>query len=65
VPDLDRDYFEERAEAELSMAQAAAHPAAVRAHYMMAAFYLDRLHFPDDAAVGISAGKIQPGRGRY
>jgi hypothetical protein len=32
---------------------------------MMAAFYLDRLHFPDDAAVGNPDGKAQPGRGRY
>jgi hypothetical protein len=65
VYDHDKDYFEERAEAELSMAQAAAHPAAVRAHYMLAAFYLDRLHFPDDTAVGSPNGKTQPGRGRY
>jgi hypothetical protein len=50
VADLDRDYLEGRAEAELSMAQAAAHPAAVRAHYLLAGFYLDRLYCPDAAA---------------
>jgi hypothetical protein len=64
VAEHDRDYFEERAEAELSMAQAAAHPAAVRAHYQMAAFYLDRLHFPDDTAAA-GADKPRLGRGRY
>ena len=37
-------YLEERAEAELALAQAAAHPAAVRAHYLLAAHYLDRLY---------------------
>lgn len=45
--ELDKEYFEKRAEAELSLAQAAAHPAAVRAHYLMAGFYLDRLYGPE------------------
>ena len=48
MAELDREYFEKRAEAELSLAQAAAHPAAVRAHYLMAGFYLDRLYCPED-----------------
>jgi hypothetical protein len=48
---LDKDYLEERAEAELSLAQAAAHPAAVRAHYLLAGFYLDRLHGPEDDCI--------------
>jgi hypothetical protein len=48
VADFDKEYLEERAEAELSMAQAAAHPAAVRAHYLLAGFYLDRLHGHED-----------------
>jgi hypothetical protein len=41
---FEKDYLEYRAEAELSLAQAAAHPAAVRAHYLLAGFYLDRLY---------------------
>lgn len=42
--DPDSDYYLQRAEAELTMAQAADHPAAVRAHYHLAGFYLDRAH---------------------
>ena len=42
--DAEKIYLEERAEAELSLAQAAAHPAAVRAHYLLAGHYLDRLY---------------------
>lgn len=42
--DPDSDYYLQRAEAELTMAQAADHPAAVRAHYFLAGFYLDRVH---------------------
>ena len=38
------DYLERRAEAELEAAQAAAHPAAVRAHYNLASAYLERLY---------------------
>ncbi len=49
--ELDKEYFEQRAEAELSLAQAAAHPAAVRAHYLLAGFYLDRLYCPEDEDV--------------
>jgi hypothetical protein len=44
-------YLEARAEAELSLAQAADHPAVVRAHYMMAGFYLDRLYNPEEEIV--------------
>ena len=40
----DPDYFQKRAEAELELAQAAKHAAAVRAHYLMAGYYLDRVH---------------------
>jgi hypothetical protein len=43
----DRVYLEQRAEAELSLAQAAEHPAVVRAHYLLAGFYLDRLYDPE------------------
>lgn len=39
-----RDYFLERAEAELDLGNAARHAQAARAHYGRAAFYLDRAH---------------------
>lgn len=42
--DEEQVYLETRAEAELSLAQSAAHPAVVRAHYILAGFYLDRLY---------------------
>jgi hypothetical protein len=41
---IDSDYLERRAEEELEAAQAAAHPAAVRAHYTLASAYLERLY---------------------
>ena len=44
----DSDYFERRAETELALAQAADHPNAVRAHYVMAGRYLDRLYAQDN-----------------
>lgn len=40
----DLDYLEQRARAALELAQAAQHPAAVRAHYAMASVYLSRLY---------------------
>ena len=40
----DRNYFLERAEAELDLANAALHARAAFAHYHMADFYLDRAH---------------------
>ena len=43
----DRQYFYKRAEAELTMAQAARNPAAVRAHYTLAEHYLDRVYSGD------------------
>ena len=44
----DKLYFEARAEAELALAQAASHPAVVRAHYLLAGFYLDRVYGQDN-----------------
>lgn len=41
---FDHEYLEARAEAELELAQEAEHPKAVKAHYELAARYLDRLH---------------------
>lgn len=43
----DKDYFLSRAEAELELAQAGLHEAAVRAHYVLAGLYLDRVYGPD------------------
>lgn len=40
----DQNYFYDRAEAELAMAQKAAAPQAVKAHYMMAGIYLDHAY---------------------
>ncbi len=39
--DDDANYLYQRAEEELELAQAADHPAAVKAHYTMAGRYLD------------------------
>ena len=40
-------YFERRAEAEITLAQKAAHVRAVQAHYQLANFYLDRIYGAD------------------
>ena len=40
----DQDYLEERAEAEIRLAQEARHQRAVQAHYELASAYLERLH---------------------
>jgi hypothetical protein len=37
-------YFHARAEQEILHAQTAQHPAAVRAHYLLASLYLDLVH---------------------
>lgn len=42
--DPERDYFYRRAEQELEQAQRSDNPAAMRAHYMLAGYYLDRLY---------------------
>jgi hypothetical protein len=38
------DYLQERAEAEIELAQRASHRRAVQAHYQLASAYLDRIH---------------------
>jgi hypothetical protein len=43
VPDK-HDYLYRRAEQELEQAQRAAHPAAVKAHYVLAGYYLDQVY---------------------
>ena len=65
MAEIDKDYLEKRAEAELTLAQAAAHPAAVRAHYLMAGFYLDRLYCAEDADAVLAGSSPWPGQGRY
>jgi hypothetical protein len=45
----EREYLERRAEDELDLAQRASHPVAVRAHYELLGFYLDRLYGGDTA----------------
>jgi hypothetical protein len=40
----EKDYFLERAEAELDLANQANHENAARAHYYLAGFYLDRAY---------------------
>jgi hypothetical protein len=37
-------YHYHRAEQELAQAQQAVHPAAVKAHYLLAGYYLDRVY---------------------
>lgn len=44
----DSRYFERRAEQELSLAQHAADPRAVKAHYELACRYLELIHGPSD-----------------
>ena len=40
----EQEYFERRAEAELALAQSAAHRRAVQAHYELASAYLERIY---------------------
>lgn len=49
----DSDYFLERAEAEIALAQSARHEAAVRAHYELAGYYLDRVYGPGTGNVSL------------
>ncbi|HYZ48971.1 MAG TPA: hypothetical protein VE567_08775 [Sphingomonas sp.] len=44
IRSIDADFFEMRAEQELTAAQDSRHPAVVRAHYELAGLYLDRLN---------------------
>jgi hypothetical protein len=48
----EQEYYERRAEAELELAQAAAHRQAVQAHYELASAYLDRIHGDEPKAPG-------------
>lgn len=48
----DSTYYYARAEAEIERAQSADHPAAVKAHYLLAGYYLDRVYGPEAATSG-------------
>ena len=69
APD-DHAYLQRRADAELECARRASHPAAMRAHYLLLGYYLNKL-FPggDDPAGPDEPGAISleergaPGRG--
>ena len=50
----DRSYYIRRAEAELALAQSAAHPAAMRAHYHLAGYYLDKVYGRIESATASS-----------
>jgi hypothetical protein len=56
------DYFYDRAEAELKRAQQAEHPAAVRAHYLLAGHYLDRFYGPPAEGAGTSGAAKTSGQ---
>lgn len=45
LTDEDKAYFQQRAEAEIALAQAADHESAVRSHYLLAGYYLDLAHY--------------------
>lgn len=40
----EEDYFHDRAEAQLKLAESAEHPRVARAHYLLAGYYLDRCY---------------------
>ena len=46
--DDDKEYYYRRAESELEMAQRTENPEAVKAHYTLAGYYLDKV-YNDDA----------------
>ena len=48
----EQEYLERRAEAELALAQQAAHGRAVQAHYELASAYLDRIHGDEPKSEG-------------
>jgi len=57
------DYFQQRAEAELELAQSAEHANAVRAHYTMAGYYLDLVHNDEAQTALTAAGEAGPSGG--
>ena len=51
----ERAYFQQRAEMEIRAAQAAGHPQAARAHYVLAGYYLDLGYNPAAPRLAIGA----------
>jgi len=49
--DDDKEYYYRRAESELEMAQRTENPEAVKAHYTLAGYYLDKVYNDDAAAI--------------
>ena len=58
----ERSYFYERAEEELEQAQHADHPAAVKAHYLLAGLYFDQV-FGEKDAQGATKGRASGSAG--
>jgi hypothetical protein len=44
LTDEQKAYYQQRAEEEIALAQAAEHEGAVHSHYLLAAYYLDLVH---------------------
>jgi hypothetical protein len=65
MDEQEKAFLEERAEVALDLAQLAPHPAAVRAHYIMAGHYLDRLYGQDNEVAVPISGDRWSGQGRY
>jgi hypothetical protein len=57
----DRDYYRDRAEDEIEAAHSAGHPVAARAHYTLAAHYLDLAYNPETA--GLAPSNVVPSKG--
>lgn len=57
--DEDRSYYEDRAEAELACAQRSTDPAAVKAHYALAGYYLDLVYGEGTAEALISGTPVE------
>ena len=55
----DPDYYERRAEAQLELAQSSLIPSAVKAHYDLANFYLEKREAAE-AASAIRTAHLQP-----
>jgi len=56
----DSTYYYARAEAEIQRAQSADHPEAVKAHYLLAGYYLDRVYGPEPVTSGEMLAQIDP-----
>ncbi len=49
MSDDEKNYFQQRAEAEIALAQQADNPEACRSHYLLAGYYLDIVHNEEPA----------------